>query len=215
MFYPLLIISAESTGNLLIALTKGRWHRALMFSLLFFQPKQSAEQTIECWPFEMPSCSCDKNKCPLDKYYYIMPQYVLRLLCIWCCSGVTSQSLRLLWLIGVWKWFCSHRSGNARLLRPPCLRRTESHAENPTAKARSTYWRRALRYLQRAFAVPPTTCPYGGVRACTSVARRRCVEGTTHVSRSHGHNPPPPPPSRVIYSELITAKPDKFIFNLT
>ena len=37
------------------------------------------------------------------------------------------------------------------------------------------------RYLQRAFAVPPATCPYGGVRVCTSVARHRCVEGTTHV----------------------------------
>ena len=28
-------------------------------------------------------------------------------------------------------------------------------------------------YLQGAFAVPPATCPYGGVRVCTSVARRR------------------------------------------
>ena len=42
-------------------------------------------------------------------------------------------------------------------------------------------------YLQRAFAVPPATCPYGGVRVCTSVERRRCVEGTTHVRRTHGH----------------------------
>ena len=42
------------------------------------------------------------------------------------------------------KGFCSHRTGNARLLRPLCLRRTESHAENPIAKARSTYWCRAF-----------------------------------------------------------------------
>ena len=44
------------------------------------------------------------------------------------------------------------------------------------------------RYLQHAFAVPPATCPYGGVRVCNSVARRRCVEGTTHVRHTHGHN---------------------------
>ena len=37
------------------------------------------------------------------------------------------------------------------------------------------------RYHRRAFAVPPATCPYGGVRVCTAVARCRCVEGTTHV----------------------------------
>ena len=43
------------------------------------------------------------------------------------------------------------------------------------------------RFLQRAFAVPPATCPYGGVRVCTSVARRRCVEGTTNARRTHGH----------------------------
>ena len=61
------------------------------------------------------------------------PPYVVRLLRVWCCGGVASQILRLLRLIGVWKWFCSHRTGNARPLRPPCLRRTESHAENPTA----------------------------------------------------------------------------------
>ena len=41
--------------------------------------------------------------------------------------------------------------------------------------------------LRGTFNVPPTTCPYGGVRVCTSVARRRCVEGTTHVRRTHGH----------------------------
>ena len=89
---------------------------------------------------------------------------MLRLLRVWCCGGVTSQILRLLWLIGVWKWFCSHRTGNARLLWPPCLRRTESHAENPTTKARSTYWR-------RAFAVP-STCVR---RATGHVSVRPCA----------------------------------------
>ena len=66
------------------------------------------------------------------------------------------------------------------------------------------------RYLQRAFAVPPATCPYGGVRVCTSVARRRCVEGTTHVRHTHGHILP----AQSIYSELIIGIPEKFIFNL-
>ena len=67
------------------------------------------------------------------------------------------------------------------------------------------------RYLQRAFAVPPATCPYGGVRVCTSVVRRRCVEGTTRVRRTHGHILP----AQIIHSELITGIPEKFIFNLT
>ena len=49
------------------------------------------------------------------------------------------------------------------------------------------------RYLQRAFAVPPTTCPYGGVR------------------RTHGHILP----AQSIYSELITGIHEKVIFNLT
>ena len=41
------------------------------------------------------------------------------------------------------------------------------------------------RYLQRAFAEPPATCPFGGVHVCTSVARRRCVEGKlTCVART-------------------------------
>ena len=106
------------------------------------------------------------------------PPYVLRLLRVWCCGGVWSQILRHLRLIGVWKWFCSHRTGNARLLRPPCLRRTESHAENPTAQARSTYWR-------RAFAVP-STC----VRRATghvSVRRYACLylSGTAPVRWRH------------------------------
>ena len=67
------------------------------------------------------------------------------------------------------------------------------------------------RYLQRAFAVPPATCPHGGVRVCTSMARRRCVEGTTHVRCTHGHILP----AHSIYSELITGIPEKIIFNLT
>ena len=62
-------------------------------------------------------------------------------------------------------------------------------------------------YLQQAFAVPPATCPYGGVRVCTSVARRWCVEGTTHVHRTHGHILP----AQRIYSELITGIPEKFL----
>ena len=66
------------------------------------------------------------------------------------------------------------------------------------------------RYLQRAFSVPPATCPYGGVRVCTSVARRRCVEGTTHVRRTHGYILP----TQSIYSELIIGIPEKFIYNL-
>ena len=114
-------------------------------------------------------------------------------------------------LIGVWKWFCNHRTGKARLLRPPCLRRIESHAENPTAKARSTYWR-------RAFAVP-STCVR---RATGHVFVRRCaclyLSGTapvrwrtTHVRRTHGHILP----VQSIYSELITGIPEKSIFNLT
>ena len=42
--------------------------------------------------------------------------------------------------------------------------------------------------LHISWSTVPATCPYGGVRVCTSVARRRCVEGTTHVRRTHGHN---------------------------
>ena len=67
------------------------------------------------------------------------------------------------------------------------------------------------RYLQRVFAVPPATCPYGGVRVCTSVARRRCVEGIIHVRPTPGHVLP----AQSIYSELITGIPAIFIFNLT
>ena len=66
-------------------------------------------------------------------------------------------------------------------------------------------------YLQRAFAVPRAMCPYGGVRVCTSVSRRRCVEGTTHVRRTHGHILP----AQSIYSKVITGTPEKYIFNLT
>ena len=66
------------------------------------------------------------------------------------------------------------------------------------------------RYLQRAFAVPPATRPYDGVRVCTSVARRRCVEGTTHVRGTHGHVLP----AQSIYNELITGIPKKITFNL-
>ena len=91
------------------------------------------------------------------------------------------------------------------LLRPPCLWRTE----NPTAKARTG----ALpsRYLQHAFAVPPATCLYSGVRVCTSVARRRCVGGTTHVCGTCGHILP----AQSIYSELIIGIPERLIFILT
>ena len=66
-------------------------------------------------------------------------------------------------------------------------------------------------YPQRAFAVPPATCPYGGVRVCTSVAWCRCVEGTTQVRRTDGHILP----AQSLYSKLITGIPEKFIFNLT
>ena len=133
----------------------------------------------------------------LDVLYRVLclghnPPYVLRLLRVWCCGGVTSQILRLLWLIGVWKWFCSHRTGNARLLWPPCLWCTESHAENPTAKARSTYWR-------CAFAVP-STCVR---RATGHVSVRRCaclyLSGTApvrwmhHSRASHARTYPPCP----------------------
>ena len=92
------------------------------------------------------------------------PPYVLRLLRVWCCGGVTSQILRLLQLIRVWKWFCSHCTGNARLLWMTCLRLTETHAENHTAKARSTYW-------CRAFAVS-STCV---CRATGHMSIRRCA----------------------------------------
>ena len=61
------------------------------------------------------------------------------------------------------------------------------------------------RYLQRVFAVPRATCPYGGVRICISVARRRCVEGTTHMRRTHGHTLP----AQSIYSEIITGIPEQ------
>ena len=110
------------------------------------------------------------------------------------------------------KWFCSHRNGNARFLRPPCLRCTKSHAENPEAKARSTYWR-------RAFAVP-STCVH---RATGHVSVRRCVclylSGTAlvrwrhHSRASHVRTYPPCP--EYIYSELITGIHEKVIFNLT
>ena len=109
-------------------------------------------------------------------------------------------------LIGVWKWFCSHRTGNARLLRPPCLRRTESHAENPTAKARSTYWR-------RAFAVPSTCVPCA--TGHVSVGRCACLylRGTTpvlwrhHSRASHARTSPPCP-------EYMASKSPVYLKNL-
>ena len=92
-------------------------------------------------------------------------------------------------------------------IRPPCLRRTESHAENPIAKARSMYWRRAF--------VVPSTCVrratgHVSIRRCACLylsgpARRRCVEGTTHVRRTYGHILP----AQSIYNELITGIPEK------
>ena len=104
------------------------------------------------------------------------------------------------------------------ILQPPYRQRTSLAAAVPpthwiaSRKSHSEGTLNVLaRYLQRAFVVPPATCPYGGVWVCTSVARRRCVEGTTHVRHTHGHILP----AQSIYSELSTGIPEKFIFNLT
>ena len=98
------------------------------------------------------------------------------------------------------------------ILQPPYRQRTSLAAAVPPthriARRKSHSERTSAvpsRYLQRAFAVPPATCPYGGVRVCTSVAWRRCVEGTAHVRRTHGHILP----AQSIYSELITGIPEK------
>ena len=109
------------------------------------------------------------------------------------------------------------------ILQPPYWQRTSLVAAVPPthriARRKSHVQRRHVhrtgtvpsRYLQRAFAVLPATCPYCGMRVCTSMARRRCVEGTTHVRCTHGHILP----AQSIYSELITGIPEKIIFNLT
>ena len=59
-----------------------------------------------------------------------------------CVSGAVAE-LRLKFCVSC-GWLGSESDSAARLLWPPCLRRTETHAENPTALARSTYWRHAF-----------------------------------------------------------------------
>ena len=80
------------------------------------------------------------------------------------------------------------------ILQPPYRQRTSLAAAVPPThritcrKSHSAgTFNMPLPFLQRAFVVPPATCPYGGVRVCTAVARHRCVEGTTHARRTHGH----------------------------
>ena len=70
------------------------------------------------------------------------------------------------------------------ILQPPHRQRRASDAPNRTQKIpqrRHVQRTDAVpsRYLQRAFPMPPAMCLYGGVCVCTSVARRRCVEGWT------------------------------------
>ena len=108
-----------------------------------------------------------------------------------CVSGAAAE-LRLKFCVSCgWLGSESDSAATVSATHVSCGRRA-SDAPNRTQK---TPQRRHVqrtgavpsRYLQRAFAVPPATCPYGGVRVCTSVAQRRCVEGTTHVHRTHGH----------------------------
>ena len=99
-----------------------------------------------------------------------------------------------------------------------CLVLRQSYVSNSASPAADWVWIGApnctqkipqRRHVQRAIAVPPATCPYGGVRVCTSVARRRCAGAAplTCVARTDLS-------SLNIYSELITGIPEKFIFNL-
>ena len=108
-----------------------------------------------------------------------------------CVSGAAAE-LRLKFCVSSgWLGSKTDSAANVPAMHVSCGRRAFD-APNRTQKIlQRRHVKRTgavpSRYLQRAFAVPQATCPYGGVRVCTSVARRRCVEGTTHVRRTHGH----------------------------
>ena len=108
-----------------------------------------------------------------------------------CVSGAAAE-LRLKFCISCgWLGSESDSAATVPATHASCGRRA-SDAPNCTQKIQQ---RRHVqrtgampsRYLQRAFAVPPVTCPYGGVRVCTSVARRRCFVGTPHARSTHGY----------------------------
>ena len=105
---------------------------------------------------------------PFQQWCIYNASVTTRRTCYGSCVSGAAAKLRLKFCVSCGclglKWFCSHRTGNAHLLRPPCLRRTDSHAENPTAKAHSTYWRRAF--------AEPSTCVR---RATGHVSVRRCA----------------------------------------
>ena len=124
---------------------------------------------------------------------YLMPrsQPAVRTCYGSCVSGAAAE-LRLKFCVSCGWWGSENDSAATVPATHVSCGRRASDAPNRTQKIpqRRHVQRTGTvlsRYLQRAFAVPPATCPYVGVRICTSVARRRCVEGTTHVRRTHGH----------------------------
>ena len=152
----------------------------------------------------------------LIEIYWCNASVTTRRTCYGSCASGAAAELRLKFCVSCgWLGSESDSAATVPATHVSCGRRA-SDAPNRTQKIpQQSHVQRTgavpSRYLQRAFAMPPATCPYGGVRVCTSVARGRCVEGTTHVRRTHGHILP----AQSIYSELITGISEKSIFNPT
>ena len=121
-----------------------------------------------------------------------------------CVSGAAAELLLKFCVSCGWLGSESDSAATVLATHVSCGRRASDAPNRMQKIPQRSHVQRAgpvpSRYLQHVFAVPPATCPYGGVRVCTSVARRRCVEGTTHVRRTHGYILP----AQSIYSALIT-----------
>ena len=123
-----------------------------------------------------------------QKYHYLMPrsQPAVRATALVCLVLQRSYVSNSASPVADW--------GLKVILQPPYRQRTSLAAAMPPTRwiaRRKSHSEGTFNVLspclRGTFNVPPATCLYGGVRVCTSVAQHRCVEGTTHVRRTHGH----------------------------
>ena len=143
------------------------------------------------WGIRRKFCTCPntlRRHNPTDRSY---ASVTTRRTCYGSCVSGAAAELRLKFCVSC-GWLGSESDSAATVpathvscdrLASDALNRTQKIPQRRHVQRTGAV---PSRYLQRAFAVPPATCPYGGVRVCTSVARRRCVEGTTHVRRTDG-----------------------------
>ena len=183
-----------------------RWHRQNTNLFKTHKKHPISHPHIELWGVYSEKCAGNNrvimalhcaaflfNSLSLrDAYRHSNASVTTRRTCYSSCVSGAAAELRLKFCVSC-GWLGSESDSPATVLAThvSCGRRA-SDAMNRTQKIpqrRHVQRTGAVpsRYLQRAFAVPSASCPYGGVRVCTSMARRRCVEGTTHVRRTHGH----------------------------